>query len=76
MSDRQGPDEREVQRRGAIVHAQIVVVILMLVTQIWLITAALNNLLAGHPRTTWPLAAFSGLAFVINLLVLRSYRKR
>lgn len=50
-------------------------IILLLIVQIWLLSAALESFLAGHFATALPAAIFSGLLFLacfgLNLFVDR-----
>jgi hypothetical protein len=50
-------------------------VVLLLIVQIWLLSAALESFLAGHLATALPAAIFSGLLFLacfgLNLFVDR-----
>jgi predicted Co/Zn/Cd cation transporter (cation efflux family) len=39
----------------------------LLIVQIWLLSAALESFLAGHRRTALPAAVFSGFMFLICL---------
>jgi hypothetical protein len=56
------------QSRGltAIAGAMSLIAIL-LVVQVWLLSAALESFLAGHHKTALPAAIFSGLIFAICL---------
>jgi hypothetical protein len=54
--------ERSKQRRGLVaVDAAMTLVILLLVVQIWLLSATLETFLAGHAGAVLPAAIFSGL---------------
>src|SRR5512135_2395589 len=54
------------QNRGltAIAGAMALIAVLLIV-QIWLLSATLESFLAGNPRTALPAAVFSGLMFLI-----------
>jgi hypothetical protein len=39
-------------------------IVLLVVVQIWLLSAALESFLAGHAETALPAAIFSGVLFV------------
>jgi predicted Co/Zn/Cd cation transporter (cation efflux family) len=39
-------------------------IVILLITQIWLLTAALESFLAGHHETALPAAIISGLLFI------------
>ena len=56
------------QNRGltAIAGAMFLIVVLLIV-QIWLLSAALESFLAGHRQTSLPAAVFSGVMFLMCL---------
>ncbi len=56
------------QNRGltAIAGAMFLIVVL-LVVQIWLLSATLESFLAGHRQTSLPAAVFSGMMFLMCL---------
>lgn len=72
---RRGGEERAAGR-VALVEAQLLLVITVVVLQLWLLTVALEELLAGHAEGVWWLVAFSGLGFLAALLVLAARRER
>ena len=50
------------QKRGLVaIDGAMALVIILLVVQIWLLSAALEGFLAGHHRVALPAAIFSGL---------------
>ena len=64
------------QRRGLVaIDGAMALIVLLLVVQIWLLSATLEGFLAGHGRTALPAAIFSGLLFLgclaLNLFVDR-----
>lgn len=68
--------ERSKQRRGLVaIDAAMTLVILLLVVQIWLLSATLETFLAGHAGAVLPAAIFSGLLFLgclaLDLFVTR-----
>jgi hypothetical protein len=68
--------ERSKQRRGLVaIDAAMTLVIILLVVQIWLLSATLETFLAGHAGAVLPAAIFSGLLFlgclVLDLFVTR-----
>ena len=72
--------ERSKQRRGLVViDAAMTLVIVLLVVQIWLLSATLETFLAGHVGAFLPAAIFSGLLFlgclVLELFVTRVDRE-
>jgi hypothetical protein len=62
--------------RMAIVQGQVYLVGVLLVLQLWLITAALFELLSGRPQSLWGLTLASGGAFVIALVIALWPRRR
>jgi len=62
------PTEMPPQNRGltAIAGAMSLIAVLLIV-QIWLLSAALESFLAGHHETALPAAVFSGVMFLICL---------
>ena len=60
------PTELPPQNRGltAIAGAMSLIAVLLIV-QIWLLSAALESFLAGHRHTALPAAIFSGAMFLI-----------
>ncbi len=72
--------ERSKQRRGLVViDAAMTLVIVLLVVQIWLLSATLETFLAGHVGAVLPAAIFSALLFlgclVLDLFVTRVDRE-
>ena len=72
--------ERSKQRRGLVaIDAAMTLVILLLVVQIWLLSATLESFLAGHAGAVLPAAIFSGLLFLgclaLDLFVTRVDRE-
>ena len=62
------PIESPPRNRGltAIAGAMALIAVLLIV-QIWLLSAALESFLAGHRESAMPAAAFSGLLFLTCL---------
>ena len=68
--------ERSKQRRGLVaINGAIAFIVILLIVQIWLLGATLENFLAGHAGAVLPAAIFSGLVFLgclaINVFVAR-----
>ena len=61
-------NDRPPQNRGltAIAGAMSLITVLLIV-QIWLLSAALESFLSGNPHTALPAAIFSGVLFLICL---------
>jgi hypothetical protein len=57
-------------QRTAIVHGMLVFVLMVVVLQLWLLTATMNAWLGGDDSVVWPAAAVSagGLALNVGLL--------
>jgi hypothetical protein len=53
------------QKKGLVaIDGAMALIVLLVVVQIWLLSAALESFLAGHPETAFPAAIVSGLLFV------------
>jgi hypothetical protein len=53
------------QRRGLVtIDGAMALIVILLVVQIWLLSATLETFLAGHSGTVVPAAIFSGLIFL------------
>ena len=53
------------QRKGLVaMDGAMALIVLLVIVQIWLLSAALEALLAGHTETALPAAIFSGLLFL------------
>ncbi len=52
------------QRRGLVaIDGAMALIVILLIVQIWLLSATLETFLAGHPEAVLPAAIFSGLIF-------------
>ena len=68
--------ERSKQRRGLVaIDGAMALIFILLIFQIWLLSATLETFLAGHTGAVLPAAIFSGLVFlgclVLDLFVTR-----
>ena len=66
MSAPRGANRRQIpqQRRGlTAIDALTSLIVILLVIQIWLLSAALDAFLAGHRETALPAAVVSGILF-------------
>ncbi len=68
--------ERSKQRRGLVaIDGAMALIVILLIFQIWLLSATLETFLAGHTRAVLPAAIFSGLVFLgclaLDLFVTR-----
>jgi hypothetical protein len=64
------------QEKGLVaIDGAMALIVLLVIVQIWLLSAALEALLAGHTETALPAAIFSGILFLscvaLTLLVWR-----
>jgi hypothetical protein len=64
------------QRRGLVaIDGAMALIVILLIVQMWLLSATLESYLAGHAGVTVPAAIFSGLLFsaclALNLFVDR-----
>jgi len=69
-------DEAPKLHRGLVaIDGAMALIVILLIVQIWLLTATLDAYLAGHARVVLPAAIFSGLIFIccfaLNLFVDR-----
>ncbi len=59
------------QQRLAIVYGILCIVLILLVLQLWLLTATMNAYLGGDAAVIWPAAGASFLCLMLNLGLLR-----
>jgi hypothetical protein len=55
------------EQRTTIVYGMIVFVLIVVVLQLWLLTATMNAWLGGDDSVVWPAAAVSGGGLALNL---------
>jgi hypothetical protein len=68
--------ERSKQRRGLVViDGAMALIVLLLIVQIWLLSATMETFLARHTGAVLPAAIFSGLIF-LGCLALDSFVTR
>jgi len=65
----QRPFSRE--QRTTIVYGMLVFVLIVVVLQLWLLTATMNAWLGGDDSVVWPAAAVSAGGFALNAGLLR-----
>lgn len=58
-------------QRMTIVNGILCVVLILVVLQLWLLTATMNAYLGGDEAVIWPAAIASGLCLLLNLGLLR-----
>ncbi len=66
---RPGPDVRGAPGRIAIVQGQVYLVAAILITQLFLITTALYELLSGQTSPLWGIALACLIGFLLTLLI-------
>jgi hypothetical protein len=71
-----GPNFLGLEGRIAIVQAQVFLLAVILIAQLWLITDALYELLSGRTAILGWLALASGIGFVLALLITFWPRRR
>jgi hypothetical protein len=59
------------EQRMTIVYGMLCFVLVLVVIQLWLLTATMNAYLGGDEAIIWPAAAASGLCLALNLGLLR-----
>jgi hypothetical protein len=58
-------------QRTTIVHGMLVFVLIIVVLQLWLLTATMNAWLGGDDAVVWPAAGASGAGLALNVGLLR-----
>ncbi len=59
------------EQRSTIVYGMLGFVVILVVLQLWLLTATMNAYLGGDDGVVWPAAASSLACFLLNLGLLR-----
>jgi len=59
------------EQRATIVYGMVAFVVIIVVLQLWLLTASMNAFLGGDDSVIWPAAAASVLCLLLNLGLLR-----
>jgi hypothetical protein len=59
------------QQRATIVTGMLTFVVMLVVLQLWLLTATMNASLGGDDSVVWAAAAVSSLCLLLNLGLLR-----
>ena len=62
-------------QRTIIIHGMLIFVLIVLVLQLWLLTATMNAWLGGDDSAVWPAAAVSGGLLALNLGLLGYLRR-
>lgn len=55
------------EQRLTIIHGMLIFVLVVVVLQLWLLTATMNAWLGGDESIVWPAAAASGACLALNL---------
>ena len=58
-------------QRATIVNGMLAFVIMLVVLQLWLLTATMNAFLGGDESVIWPAAVASVLCLILNVGLLR-----
>ncbi len=59
------------EQRTTIVYGILCIVVVLVVLQLWLLTATMNAYLAREESVIWPAAAASAVCLLLNLGLLR-----
>lgn len=59
------------QQRTTIIHGMLAFVLMLVVLQLWLLTATMNAYLGGDDSVIWPAAGASALCLLLNAGLLR-----
>jgi hypothetical protein len=63
------------EQRTTIVCGMLVFVLIVVILQLWLLTATMNAWLGGDDSVVWPAAAVSGGGLALNVGLLRYLRR-
>jgi len=66
-----GPRTFTREQRMPIVHGMLAFVLILVVLQLWLLTATMNAYLGGDGAVVWPAAFASLICFLLNVGLLR-----
>ncbi|MEO7134311.1 MAG: DUF6755 family protein [Vicinamibacterales bacterium] len=70
-----GPRTFTREQRMPIVQGMLAFVLILVVLQLWLLTATMNAYLGGDGAVVWPAAFASLCCFLLNLGLLRYLRR-
>jgi hypothetical protein len=59
------------QQRTTIIHGMLTFVMMLVILQLWLLTATMNAYLGGDESAVWPAAGASLLCLLLNAGLLR-----
>jgi Family of unknown function (DUF6755) len=63
------------EQRMTIVHGMLVFVLIIVILQLWLLTATMNAWLGGDDSVVWPAAAVSAGGLALNVGLLKYLRR-
>jgi hypothetical protein len=63
------------EQRTTIIYGMLVFVLIVLILQLWLLTATMNAWLGGDDSVVWPAAAVSSLLLGLNVGLLGYLRR-
>ena len=58
------------EQRTTIVYGMLVFVLIVVILQLWLLTATMNAYLGGNETVIWPAASASAICLALNLGLL------
>lgn len=59
------------KQRMTILHGILCIVLILVILQLWLLTATMNAYLGGDEGVIWPAVAASGVCLMLNLGLLK-----
>ena len=59
------------EQRTAIIYGMLAFVLILVILQLWLLTATMNAYLGGDDSVVWPAAGASLICLLLNLGLLR-----
>lgn len=59
------------EQRITVIYGMLAFVLIIVMLQLWLLTATMNAYLGGDSSVVWPAAGVSVLCFLLNLGLLR-----
>jgi hypothetical protein len=59
------------EQRTTVVYGMLAFVLILVILQLWLLTATMNAYLGGDQSVIWPAAIASFLCFLLNVGLLR-----
>ncbi|HEX5069000.1 MAG TPA: DUF6755 family protein [Vicinamibacterales bacterium] len=62
-------------QRSTIIYGMLAFVLILVILQLWLLTATMNAFLGGDDAVVWPAAGASLLCLILNVGLLRYLRK-